>query len=62
MVVTNIRQPNKFTILTPLIVIEVSVLSQGSEWSCICVLKISILLLYSIPTIFLLNFRIVPTV
>jgi hypothetical protein len=62
MVVTNIRQPHTFTILTPSLVIEVPVLSQESEWSCICVLRISILPLYSIPTIFLLNFRIVPTV
>ena len=41
------------TSLTPSLFTEVPVLSQESEWSCICVLGISH---FPISTIFLLNF------
>ena len=39
--------------------IEVPVPSQESEWSCICVLELSI---FPLSTIFLLDFGTVPTV
>ena len=47
------------TSLTPSLFIEMSIPSQASEWSCICVLRISIL---PLSLIFLLDFGTVPTV
>ena len=51
--------PVLFTSLTPPLFIEVSVPSQESERSCICVLGVSILLL---SMIFILDFGLVATV
>jgi hypothetical protein len=47
------------TSLTPPLFIEVFLPSQESEWSCICVLGVSIL---PLPTILIFDFRIVLTV
>ena len=47
------------TSLTPSLFTEMSIPSQASEWSYICVLRISIL---PVSLIFLLDFGTVPTV
>ena len=56
-VTVNLFRANKTSLIQPLF-IEVPVPSQESEWSCISVLMLAIL---PLSTIFLLDFRIVPT-